>query len=544
VPLQAEISQWAAEIIGSPVNDVSAIAAGTLPHVTSSATAHRWVVATTTPSLPALVGAATAIRESEPPGGIVHSTLAAMTQTSTGVRAETSASSAQSLPHITQVVTGAQTNPTAGTGFVVQSLAPFTQSVLGEHEFQSGDGAVASVLPALSQETTGAIHVEASTAASLSPMQQTAFGASATKRYIRPVDHIEIVDGPGLILPDPPPVRPEAITIGCFKRDGPPAPTGTGGAWGDRVLAGAYVKGFVANVLWSDLQPDEQGQEFQVDDIDEAITQATDLGIQLKVRLFFGGNAPTWAKIIGGGPMSIENPQTPGDVFTCGIFWDSAYITAVQDVHDQFFERYNQYVWPDGPLREVTISGAMTRYAEPCLRQNSLAANRAMFTAHGYTLQKDLACHRTYIDQMRDFRGVAGMAFNAFQVANTIQNLPAIAITLMDYARESLGLHAGIGNNSDRVDVINDPPMWPLPGAQKLYDAIENQGAPSYIQTAAEARVGNLYQTCLNNVDRGVTMMELPGNFTQDGIKGMTPDQFDTINAGLLANAVAAGFPD
>lgn len=534
-----ELDTWAAELVGSPPNNISAVVASTMAHMTQSAAGYRHQVASVAQTLPAFDQAATGIREPDADGAISQA-LPKFTQALTGARGDGEGAVAQTLPHLTQIVTATRANPTAGTGFVDQLLPAFTSASQAEFEPEEGEAVVASVLPALSQELNGAIHVEASTEASLPAMRQTASGSSATKQYIHPIGFFPITDGPGLLLPEAAPPRPEAISIGLFDRSGPPDPVGTGSAWGSLALPANYIKGFVCNVYWSDLQPDGQDQDFQSDAIDVAIQQAADLGVQLKVRLFFGEQAPDWAKAIAGGPMTLEVPNvTPVETFTCGKWWDPGFIGAVQSCLTQFFETYNPYVYPFGPLREMTIGEAMTRFVEPCIRQTAAENNRQTYEDNGYTLEFDLDAHHQYIAMHTEFDGVSAMAFNPFQVGTTHQNVPSISIALMEYVRDTLGLYGGLGNNSDRVATD-----WPTNNVAQIYSAITSHGVPSYIQTAAPARVGNVYETCLKAISYGCAMVELPSGYTQDGDLGLTPTQFDTVNAGLAANAAAAGFTE
>jgi hypothetical protein len=198
----------------------------------------------------------------------------------------------------------------------------------------------------------------------------------------------------------------------------------------------------------------------------------------------------------------------------------------------------------DGPLREVAMSNCMTKFAEEDIRQNAegitLHANRALYAAFGYTLAADIAACRASIDAFLPLRCVAARACNPHQNGLTAQNAMGVTQTLMRYARDTLGLYASLGNNSDRIR--NDPP-WPTPNMALLYGAITNFGPPSYIQTAATARVGNLYETCKKAVSYGCTMIELPAGYTDTTVDtGMTPDEFDEINASLTANAALIGY--
>lgn len=537
--LGQEADAWLQEVQGGNQPN-TAVVSSTVPHITSAAAGQRWVQASAQSGLGALTGAATGTVDSTAGTGFAASGLPHVTAVATGARGETTGPVASTLKPITQVVTATRSNPTAGTGFVDSLLPHFISSALGQFESVEGDGAIASVMPALMSDSTGALSQEASALAILPLLQSGGATLVTTDLGPKPISATPITDGPGLILPDPPMRRPQAITIGLFQREEGVPLNGNGSAWGDLELRSNYVKGFVANVLWSDMQPDGADQEFQSTQIDDAIQTAIDQNMQLKVRVFFGSNAPDWAKSLGTGPMTLEVPNTdPVQTFTCGEWWVEDYMQSISAFWAQFAERYNPYTSEvGGPLTEVTISAAMTKFAEQDIRGTKSDANRQTYADHGYTLALDMASQERSTDNHFQITCVSSRACNPFQVGTTHQNLPLVTInTFMKHVRESLGLYGGLGNNSDRVEA-----GWPTTNVGLIYGAITNYGPPSYIQTAATARVGNLYETCQKAISYGCTMVEMPAGYTVDGILGLTPDQFDEINADLAANAAVIGY--
>lgn len=358
---------------------------------------------------------------------------------------------------------------------------------------------------------------------------------------IVPVGAVRIIDGPGLILPDPPLRRPERISIGLFDRTGAPQSSSSAAAWVGEVIPVNYVKGMVANINWSELQPDAAGQTFDSTAVEDAITEAGDLGLQLKVRVFFGSNAPTWAKTIGGAAIAMVEPQS-GNPFTVGRWWHEDYVEAVRLFWEQFASTYESSMGNDGPLREVAIGGAMTRYVEQDIRQNSDPGNRQALIDAGYTLDADLVSQEASIEAHLPLRCVSSRACNPYQVGDTLHNVASHTLNLMDHVRETLGLYGSLGNNSDRVE-----DGWPSTKFAQIYTRITESGAPSYIQTAASGRVGDLYETCHKAVSYGCTSIELPGStsdYTSTNGWGMTPTQFDEINASLVENALAIGYAE
>lgn len=542
--LGLEVEAWLAEIQGSTGTNVNAIGAFQLPRLTVSATAQRHAQGTAAFSLPSLSVAATGVKEPDPQTASAAIALPALTVAATGARADGTGSATVTLPRLSVLATGFLEAGIAGEGFADILLPSLSVSAQGALLPEEGEAVADIVMPALSVEAAGAVHQEAQALVSLPALQSAAQGRSDTRvSGPIPIEFTPVTSGVGLIFPDPPPRRPAAIAIGLFQREEGVPVNGTGSQWGALELRGNYVKGFVLNVKWSELQPDFRGQDFQNHDIDNAIEVAVAQGLQMKVRVFHGGDAPQWAKDYGGGEMLLEVPNTiPQQTFTCGEWWIEDYMGALDDFAAQAQERYNQFTAASGgPIVDWVISGSMTHFAEQDIRGTRSDLNRATYDARGYTLTKDLNSQYRSIDRHEGFTCAASRACNPFQVGTTHQNLPTLTINLMQYARDKLGLYAALGNNSDRTP-------WPTADGeptvnmQTIYGAITNFGPPSYIQTAATARVGNLYETCLKAVSYGCTMVELPAGYTADGPTGMTPDQFDEINAALIANAATIGY--
>jgi hypothetical protein len=142
------------------------------------------------------------------------------------------------------------------------------------------------------------------------------------------------------------------------------------------------------------------------------------------------------------------------------------------------------------------------------------------------------------------------LACNPHQNATTTTNNAPTTINMMDEARLALGYFVGLGNNSLRDNLTSTNPLGPATVTQ-IWGAIGDRLQPKYFQTATSARVGDLYVACQLAVTLGACMVELPGgteqytNSTVDEFGrriGMTPAEFNTINAGLTANALVGGW--
>ena len=332
-------------------------------------------------------------------------------------------------------------------------------------------------------------------------------------------------------------LRPSAITIGLFHAlGGPPSATSSQPGWSGKQIRGDYIKGYVAKVDWSDMQPSYAGQTFPDDNpVDAAIAESESLGLQLKVRVFFGANAPSWAKHIGGDPITLNEPTQSGVTFTIGRFWHPDYIEAYRLFWQQFAERYNS-----SSIIEVALSGPCTHWAEPDIRQSSDATNRATYAAAGYTLEADTAAQYAAIDAHVPLMKVSARGCNPNQNGLVTAVSAERTVAYENYVRDTLGYYGAVGNNSLQ---------YPYPGTGQMatvYAGIDALGPPVYFQTATPARVGNLYQACLIGVAYGATMIELNGTtaqYTSSEVYGMTPAQFDEVNAALAANAATIGYP-
>jgi hypothetical protein len=314
-----------------------------------------------------------------------------------------------------------------------------------------------------------------------------------------------------------------------------------------------YVKGYVENVYWNTLQPSGLDEDFDTTVIDDAINTAADQNLQLKVRFFAGQHSPDWVKDIGGGPLTLITPRT-GPAVTIPQFWHPAVTAAYTAFWAQFAERYNSSV---PVLRSVALTGPMTIFAEPFLRQTAAlefpytgTENLDMYAAAGYSFAADMTAHRDSYEAHRPLAMLSELACNPHQDATGTKNNASTTINMMDEARLKLGYFVGLGNNSLRDNLTSTNPLGPATVTQ-IWGAIGDRLVPKYFQTATSARVGDLYVACQLAVTLGACMVELPGgtndytNSTVDEFGrriGMTPTEFNTINAGLTANALVGGW--
>lgn len=327
---------------------------------------------------------------------------------------------------------------------------------------------------------------------------------------------------PPSLSPSPSPLDLKPVLAGLLDRNGMPPAAYLGS-----------LAGYVVNVHWSDLQPNPGAAIAPDNAIDHAIAQVdavnttdhTHLG--LKIRVFAGVFAPEWVKTLGGGPVTISNPQN-GATGTVGRFWIDAFAQAYDRLEMLLAAKYDQVP----AVREVTISRCTTFYDEPFVRDTSDPATVSALVGAGYTLQADENCQRQEIDSAAVWRHThADLAFNPYQAiepGGTTRVDEAFTESMMVYCRHVLGSGCVLENNSLRS---------PAPGAaySSMYASMTALGAPIAFQTATATRVGSLPQVLADAVSLGASSVELPAGYESIG----TPPSFATAARLLAGNAPA-----
>ena len=182
----------------------------------------------------------------------------------------------------------------------------------------------------------------------------------------------------------------------------------------------SVVKGAVALLKWSDIQPTANGAP-DFSSLDTALRNLNNVGVtNVKVRILSGGDAPGWVKRLGSPPshfyngvvtsidcsepaqgsenyggVAAVNPQGP--VSACvPFFWTAAYMTAYQtlmtDLKAQLASdpKYNV-------VSTIVDSACMAIYAEVFYRgQGDADTNQTLFDA-GLNHQADIACQENAI---------------------------------------------------------------------------------------------------------------------------------------------------
>lgn len=320
---------------------------------------------------------------------------------------------------------------------------------------------------------------------------------------------------PTSIFPQPPAseIKPELTGL-LDRQEAPPA-----------AYAGTAVRGFVVKVNWSDLQPTEGGPLAANNAIDQAIAvahsiAATHPGFGIKLRVYGGVYAPTWAKTLGGAPVQVTNPQSAKSA-TIGRFWTDAYGDAYADLQSKLAEKYDSL--PE--VREVVVSRCTTFFAEPFIRNKGSAETVSNLFDAGYTTAADHVCHEKQLEAHRVWQHTrSDLELNPYQ---DIEQRGKASVdegfteSMMQYCRAVLGARCVLENNS-----ASDPPKYP-----RMYSAMKQLGNPTSFQTATNAKVGDLFTVLEWTVQQGANAVELP-----QGYESQPPDRYAGISNRLAAN--------
>jgi hypothetical protein len=278
----------------------------------------------------------------------------------------------------------------------------------------------------------------------------------------------------------------------------------------------------VVKVNWKDLQPTPNGPIAENNAIDQAIPAARALGVGLKLRIYAGTASPDWAKALGGGPVSVVDPQNkqPG---TIPRFWSEDFGKAYADLQQKLAAKYDDV--PE--VREVVVSRCTTFFAEPFLRDKGDKASVANMLAAGFGFDVDQTCQREEIDTHKVWAHThSDVAFSPYQNiekkgVNSIDE--RFTESMIDYCRTSLGARCVLENNAIRTPVQAN--------YQAMYDHMKAAGPPISFQTANPNKVGDLLATLTWAAQYGANSVELPGSYTQS-----PPSTFAAANQALINN--------
>jgi Phosphoesterase family len=269
--------------------------------------------------------------------------------------------------------------------------------------------------------------------------------------------------------------------------------------------------GWVVNVTWASLQPTHGGPIAANNAIDQAIalirSNPAYAHMHLRLRVTAGVGAPDWVKTLGGAPVYIYN-NTDSVGGTVPRFWTAPVEQAYASLQTSLAAKYDN----DPEIQDVSITGCMTIYAEPLIRETSSALTVSDLLAAGYTLAADEHCQDQEIIAHEAWNHThSSLAFNPYQVINANGTTGVDKVftqSLMGYCRQMLGDRCTLGNDSIRTPITTLGPNYPA-----MYASIQAAGPTSYFQTSTLARVGNLQLTILWAISQGASDVELPSGY-------------------------------
>jgi hypothetical protein len=302
----------------------------------------------------------------------------------------------------------------------------------------------------------------------------------------------------------------------------------------------------------------------------------------IKLRIFAGIDAPGWVKTLSGGAVTWSG-QTQG----VPRWWDGnasdfdftapslakgqaatsyleAYAKLIHAVADTYLDPASPKYAPE--ILDVTISGTMTQYAEPCIRQASDGGLAALHsaglteTADRQAIRDAIQIHAKYVTLV-----TSSFALNPLQGEGSFDNV-AGTIEIMDLVRSILRERGVLANNSISCDDTPtlDPGMEPPQPSfshggqgstyEMMYGEIRarssvgthDQGgfaaaSPVGFQTSASgnARYPTTPAEIRNMIDRaryfGAEYVELATNWKNDpnvtGQESMIQDRDDALEA-------------
>lgn len=309
------------------------------------------------------------------------------------------------------------------------------------------------------------------------------------------------------------------------------------GAKPKRLAKGLMTQGAVAKLFprivdawnpiieWRDIEP--QPGVFRFGPIHDVIRRAREDGKVLRLRIFAGRAAPDWTKQRFG-TVRIYDP-IDGVAADVPRWWVPGYLDAYARLQRRLAAAFDE----NPTVRAVTVSGAMTIYAEPFIRQIQDQRTRANLLSSGYTKLKDKRAHRRILAAHEAWvRTRQILTVNPWQYVNQDGSHGfRVWFTrhMMNRCRAIFGKRCILQNNSMRSSWLTDH----MPGGyREMYAHMKELGPPLSFQTANTSRVGDLRMVLDWFVDMGAHAAELKA----DADEMLTEDEAETFDAELESN--------
>jgi hypothetical protein len=245
------------------------------------------------------------------------------------------------------------------------------------------------------------------------------------------------------------------------------------------------IDAWVPNIEWRVIEPSPGVYRF--DSIYSLIEKARASGDVLRLRIYAGRLAPDWTRQQFGSVTMCD----PIDGICAAVpkWWTTGYMDAYARLQQRLAAEFDA----NPTIRAVTISGAMTIYAEPFIRGLQDPRTRANLLASGYTKEKDQVAHLRAVESHRVWATTGQiLTINPWQYINPDGKFGfnvEFTKTVMNRVREVFGSRGILQNNSMRSSWLTDH----MPGGyDEMFAHMSALGPPISFQTARTSRVGDL----------------------------------------------------
>lgn len=300
--------------------------------------------------------------------------------------------------------------------------------------------------------------------------------------------------GPGRMTyippPDPEPgALPRRLVTGLMSRS-----MSRTNAEVETLLVAGVGGGQVLECDWRSLQPDD-GASLNATKLQELIDDldwCRDRGLGALVRPFAGYFAPDWARKAAGGPApgggmvwyTNDGALAVGAPAPSNSKWKMMprpmprwWIPGYADAYAEFISKLMaESSLADHPaFCGIVMSGPMTQYAEPFVKQFSLSENRAAAVAAGYSQALDEAAFTSgflaHAEYCSPHQIATYCSYNDYQFVNNnggIGNSSDICIRIMEKQVSVLGRMAVVANNSLSFPTTKYPTMYARQKSMRL----------------------------------------------------------------------------
>lgn len=283
--------------------------------------------------------------------------------------------------------------------------------------------------------------------------------------------------------------------------------------------------GIVLNATWAEMQR-QSGGALTTARLDQALNQVRTYNaahptapLGVKLRIFAGNQAPSWAKAIAGGPVTIQrNPQgcpSGNCPITIGKVWNPQYIAAWRAFQGLAAARYDAV-----PLiRSVAVTSCTMQTDEPFVMPVGQPAPA------GYTDAAGRACLRGAVDDYAAWRRTPiDLTLNVFQQIQTGGIDPSFTLAVMNACRAKLGKRCELGNHAFEANM--------RPANAKVVAAISAKGAPIHYQTEGPAVPGFDWSATVQAARRyNATALELWPDAKFGGFTTLTIAEMQRLSA-------------